>query len=62
MGQQGVKKNEIRTVSYQTHTQTLKMDYKPKCKTGQYKTLRGSYSQNTLTEVVTISFWIYLLK
>ena len=36
------------------------MGYKPKCKTGQYKTLRRNYRQNTLTEIVTIAFWIYL--
>ena len=31
-----------------THTQKLKMDYKPKYKTRFYKTLRGKHRQSTL--------------
>jgi len=47
-GQQSVKKKMKLEQSLISDTQKkLKMDYKPKCKTGQYKTLRGNYRQNT---------------
>ena len=54
------RKKKIRTLSHIRHKNKLKMGYKPKCKTGQYKTLRRNYRQNILTEIVTIAFWIYL--
>ena len=41
-------KNEIRTLSNTIHKNKLKMDSRPKCKTGHYKTLRGKHRKNTL--------------
>ena len=40
--------NETRTVSNTTHKNKLKMDYRSKCKTRNYKTPRGEHRQNTL--------------
>ena len=40
-------KSEYSLTRY-THTKNLKMDQRPKCKTGHYKTLRGKHRKNTL--------------
>ena len=40
--------NEIRTLPNTIHKNKLKMDSRPKCKTGHYKTLRGKHRKNTL--------------
>ena len=40
--------SEIRTFLNTIHKNKLKMDWRPKCKTGYYKTLRGKHRQNTL--------------
>ena len=37
-----MQKNEIRTLPNTIHKNKLKMDSRPKCKTGHYKTLRGN--------------------
>ena len=42
------EKNEIRTLPNTIHKNKLKMDSRPKCKTGHYKTLKGKHSKNTL--------------
>ena len=42
------KKNKIRIFFNTMHKNKLKMDKRPKCKTGYYKTLRGKHRQNTL--------------
>ena len=44
-----MQKNEIRTLSNTIQKNKLKMDLKPKCKAGYYKTPRGKHGQNTLT-------------
>ena len=41
-------KNEIRTLPNTIHKNKLKMDQRPKYKTGHYKTLRGKHRKNTL--------------
>ena len=41
------KKNEIRTLPNAIHKNKLKVDQRPKCKTRNYKTLRGNHRQNT---------------
>ena len=40
-----MQKNEIRTFSPTTYKNKLKMDYRPKCKTVNYKNLRGKHRQ-----------------
>ena len=45
---QPLLKNETRTLSNTIHKNKLKIDYRSKCKTGNYKTPRGEYRQNTL--------------
>ena len=40
-------KNEFRTLPNTIHKDKLKMDYRPKCKTRNCKTLRGKHRQNT---------------
>ena len=45
---QPLEKNETRTLSDTIHKNRLKMDYKSKCKTRNYKTPRGEHRQNTL--------------
>ena len=47
-GQPLVKKNETRTLSNIIHKNKLKMVQRSKCKTRNYKTLRGEHRQNTL--------------
>ena len=42
-----MQKNEIRTLPNTIHKDKLKMDWRSKCKTGKYKTLRGKHRQNT---------------
>ena len=41
-------KNEIKTLPSTIPKNKLKMDQRPKCKTGHYKTLRGKHRKNTL--------------
>ena len=41
-------KNEIRTFSNTIYKNKLKMNERPTCKTGYYKTPRGKHRQNTL--------------
>ena len=41
-------KNEIRTLPKTIHKNKFKMDQRPKCKIGHYKTLRGKHRKNTL--------------
>ena len=41
-------KNEFRTLPNTIHKNKLKIDLRPKCKTGHYKTLRGKHRKNTL--------------
>ena len=41
-------KNEIRTLPNTIHKNKLKMDPRPKCKGGYYKTLRGKCRRNTI--------------
>ena len=43
-----MEKKEIITVFNTTHKNKRKMDLRPKCKAGYYKTLRGKCRQNTL--------------
>ena len=43
-----MEKNENRTLPNTIHKHKLKMDYRPKCKTRHYKTLRGKHRSNTL--------------
>ena len=43
-----LQKNETRTLSNTIHKNKLKMDYRSKCKTRNYKTPRGEHRQNTL--------------
>ena len=38
-----LEKNEIKTLPNTIHKDKLKMDYRPKCKTRNYKTLRGKH-------------------
>ena len=45
-GQLHVKEG-IRTLPNTTHKDKLKMDQRPKCKTKNYKTVRGKHRQNT---------------
>ena len=47
-GQPLVKKNETRTLFNTIHKNKIKMDYRYKCKTRNYKTSRGKHRQNTL--------------
>ena len=42
-----MSKNEIRILPNTIYKNKLKMDSRPKYKTGHYKTLRGKYRQNT---------------
>ena len=42
-------KHETRTLFNTIHKNKLKIDQRPKCKMGYYKTLRGKHKQNTLT-------------
>ena len=42
-----MQKKQMRTLPNTTHKDKLKMDSKPKCKTRNYKTLRGKHRQNT---------------
>ena len=41
-------KKEIKTLPNTIYKNKLKMYYRPKCKTGHYKTLRGKHRKNTL--------------
>ena len=43
-----VYKNKIKTFFNTIHKNKLKMDQRPKCKTGHYKTPKGKHRQNTL--------------
>ena len=43
-----MEKTEIRTLPNTIHKDKIKMDLRPKCKTRNYKTLRGKHRQNTL--------------
>ena len=38
----------IQFTNYTRHKNKLKLDYRPECKAGHYKTLRGNQRQNTL--------------
>ena len=40
-----MQKNEIRTLPNTRHKNKLKMNQRPKCKAGHYKTLRGKQSR-----------------
>ena len=42
------QKSETRTLSNTIHKNKLKMNWRSKCKTRSYKTLRGKHRQNTL--------------
>ena len=42
-----MQNNEIITRPSTKHKDNLKMDKKPKCKSRNYKTLRGKHRQNT---------------
>ena len=42
------QKNETRTLLNTIHKNKLKVDYKPKCKTKNYKILKGKHRQSTL--------------
>ena len=44
-----MQKNEIRALPNTIHKNKLKMDLRPKYKTGHYKTRRGKRRKNTLT-------------
>jgi len=44
------------------HKNTLKMNYRPRCKVRYYKPLRAKHRQNTFTLIKTRSFLIYLLE
>ena len=43
-----MQKNEVRTLPNTIHKNKLKMYYRPKCKTGHHKNLRGKHRKNTL--------------
>ena len=45
---QPLVKDETRTLSNTIHKNKLKMDYRSKCKTRNYKTPREKHRQNTL--------------
>ena len=40
----------MRTLFTTIHKNKLKMDYRPKCKTGYYKTLRGGFPGGAVVE------------
>ena len=42
------QKNKTGLLCHTIHKNKLKMDSRPKCKTGHYKTLRGKHRKNTL--------------
>ena len=46
-GETGQLKNKIRTLPNTIHKDKLKMDYRPKCKTRNYKTFRRKHRENT---------------
>ena len=43
-----MQKNVVGPLPYTIHKNKLKMDQRPKYKTGHYKTLRGKHRKNTL--------------